>query len=528
MTASSSTLKELFRLSFSEPVTWLSGKSQENRTVNWVSLEVHDVQPGDLLLLPASQVDDRILIRAQRLNAAAVLCLGNLPEDEVSLPEGFPIVVATEERDIRNAQRMLLTILINQRATLMERGVRIHNQLSQLAAQGTGLEGLAGVMGDISGRGILVQDKRLQILAERPSPALVAIWEDVLKQLTNPDSLPEVLRDRKQAGRQSILLTQNIPGNLARIVTPITVGEVARGYLSLIGLSGELDTLDQLVAEQGALVCAIEMARTKAVREAEKRLRGDLLTALLEENLPPRDARLWAQTMGLDLSQAHSALRFSWDGPSPPSRRRLETLVNGEIARQDLKVILSPMGSEVICFCQVPFEAGRPETALAFAQAVMDQELREFPEVQARCGIGTPARDLSEWRTSFRQAGQALEMARRLGERKPLYFSDLSVYRLLMQIEHNPELATFQEEILGPLLAYEGGQELIRTLEAYFEHNGNLSQSADALFIHRNTLIYRMERIAGITNLDLDKPETRLAVQLALHIYRMMGSSRGG
>ena len=157
----------------------------------------------------------------------------------------------------------------------------------------------------------------------------------------------------------------------------------------------------------------------------------------------------------------------------------------------------------------------------------MDQELREFPEVQARCGIGTPARDLSEWRTSFRQAGQALEMARRLGERKPLYFSDLSVYRLLMQIEHNPELATFQEEILGPLLAYEGGQELIRTLEAYFEHNGNLSQSADALFIHRNTLIYRMERISGITNLDLDKPETRLAVQLALHIYRMMGSSRG-
>ncbi len=527
MTASSSTLKDLFRLSFSEPVTWLSGKSQENRTVNWVSLEVQEIQPGDLLLLPASQVDDRILAHAHQFNAAAVLCLGDLPKLQFSLTDDLPLVIAAEETDIRAAHRMLLTILINQRATLMERGVRIHNQLSQLAAQGTGLEGLAGVMGDISGRGILVQDKRLQILAERPSQALAAIWDDILRQLSDPESLPDVLRDRKQAGSQSILISQNIPGSLARIVTPITVGEVARGYLSLVGLSGELDTLDQLVVEQGALVCAIEMARTKAVREAEKRLRGDLLTALLEENLPPRDARLWAQTMGLDLSQAHAALRFSWDSPSAPSRRRLETLVNGEVAQEDVKVIISPMGSEVICFFQVPFTAGRPETALAFAQAVLDQELKEYPDALARCGIGTPARDLSEWRTSFRQAGQALEMARRLGEHKPLYFSDLSVYRLLMQIEHNPELATFQEEILGPLLAYDGGQELIRTLEAYFEHNGNLSQSAEALFIHRNTLIYRMERIAGITSLDLDKPETRLAVQLALHIYRMMGIKRG-
>jgi PucR family transcriptional regulator, purine catabolism regulatory protein len=283
-----------------------------------------------------------------------------------------------------------------------------------------------------------------------------------------------------------------------------------------------------LVAEQGSLVCAIEMARTKAVRETEKRLKGDLLTALTQENLSPRDARLWAQTMGLDMGMAHTALRFAWDAPSPPSRRRLETLVNGELARQASKAIVSQMGTEVICFCQVQSNEARPAVAFELGRGVIQQALRENPDIPARCGIGTPASDLSEWRVSFRQAGQALDMARRLGENKPLYFPDLSVYRLLLQIEHNPELIAFQEEILGPLLAYDGGLELIRTLEAYFEHNGNLSQTAEGLFIHRNTLIYRMERIAGITNLDLDKPETRLAVQLALHIHRMKGSARAG
>jgi purine catabolism regulator len=527
MSTPSPSLSELIRLSFTEPATWLTGSRDTTNAFNWVATSLEEARPGDILVVSQENVDNGLLAESGNKRLAALLVLGNPDLDGKIIPDGLAIIALEAELEARAAQRDLLTILINQRAMLMERGVRIHGQLSQLAAQGEGLDGLARAMGDITGRGILVQDKRLQILAQRPSPALVSIWEDILRQLDTPESLPELLRDRKEAGRHPLVITQDMPGSLARLVVPITVGEMARGYLSLVGMPGELDALDHLVAEQGALVCAIEMARAKAVREAEKRLTGNLLTALLEENLSPRDARLWAQSMGLDLHQAHVALRFAWDGPSPPSRRRLETLVNGEVTRIGLRVVVNAMGAEVICFCQVPLGRNRPEIALAFAQSVLDQEMREFPDTNARCGVGTAAQDLSEWRTSFRQAGQALEMARRLGEIEPLFFSDLSVYRLLMQIEHNPELIAFQEEILGPLLAYEGGAELIRTLEAYFEHNGNLSQAAEALFIHRNTLIYRMERIAGITDLDLDKPETRLAVQLALHIYRMTGSTRG-
>jgi purine catabolism regulator len=410
----------------------------------------------------------------------------------------------------------LLTILINQRSYLMERGVRIHAQLSQLEAEGVGLNGLAQAMSEISGRGVLVQDKRLQLLSESPSSTLFSIWMDVLSHLSVKKNLPEILHDRKKAGQQNLILSQLIPGGLERLITPIVVGGVARGYLSLVGMEGEFDFLDHLVAEQGALVCGVDMARTKAVREAEKRLKGDLLSAVLSDDLTPRDTHLWVESMGLNLTQSHAVLRFAWDGEAPPSLRRLETLVNGEITRQNVKVILEAVGSEVICVCQ------SKDAALKLAEAVLEHAKEEYPDIPARCGVGAPVDDLSQWRDSFRQAGQALEMARRLRNRKPLYFPDLSVYRLLLQLEYHPELQAFKQEILGPLLAYEGGGELLRTLEAYFESNANLSQAADALFIHRNTLIYRMERIAEISGLDLDKTETRLAVQLALRIHRMM------
>jgi purine catabolism regulator len=277
-----------------------------------------------------------------------------------------------------------------------------------------------------------------------------------------------------------------------------------------------------LIAEQGASVCAVEMARAKAVREAEKRLKGDLLTALLQENLSPRDANLWVETMGLDLTQAHVALRFTWDTPEPPSLRRLETLVNFEVPNRDLKAIIRSIEAEVVCFCQIPPETGRPEQALQLGEAILQRAVQEYPGKTIRCGIGMVASELKYWRNSFRQAGQALQMSHRLGVDKALYYPDLSVYRLLLQLEHHPDLLAFKEEILGPLLKYEGGGELIHTLEAYFEHNGNLSKTAESLYIHRNTLIYRMDRITEISGLDLAHEETRLAVQLALRIHRMM------
>jgi purine catabolism regulator len=182
------------------------------------------------------------------------------------------------------------------------------------------------------------------------------------------------------------------------------------------------------------------------------------------------------------------------------------------------------MGSELVCFCQDSPEVKRPEQALALGKAVLEQGAREHPQVPCRCGIGARALSLDRWRTSFREAGQALELARRLGKKAPLYYPELSVYRLLFQLEYSPEIITFQEEMLGALLEHDGASELIHTLETYFEYNSNLSQAAEALFIHRNTLIYRIERIQAITNLELDNPEERLATQLALRIYRMLGN----
>lgn len=524
MALSPTDLKTLLRLAFADQITWLSPIRAETPLVRWVCSTLTRVQPGDLLLVAGAELGSDSILKASHTGASAVLVLNNV-EEQVDFTESpLPVVLHHSADDIREIEKLLSTILINQRAALMERGVRIHTQLAQIEAEGGGLSRLVEGIAELSGRGVVIQDKRLAAVAHAASPVLSAIWDELLPQLSSLKSLPDQLQNRKQAGHQAVILTQTLPGNIARLVTPIVVGEVARGYLSLVGFPNDFDPLDQVVAEQGAMVCAVEMSRAKAVREAEKRLKGDLLTALIHENLSPRDARLWAQSMSINLDTPHAALRLSWDSPDSPSRRRLETLVNGELAAQDFKATLSQMEQEIVCFCQETPQVERPLTTLALARSVIKQGAEEYPEYPIRCGVGSPAADLSTWRDSFRQAGQALVMANRFQEDKPLYFPDLSVYRLLMQIEHNPELSKFEQEILSPILATENASELLHTLETYFEHNGNLSQTADALFVHRNTLLYRMNRIAGIAGLDMEDPDTRLALQLALICHRMLDS----
>lgn len=89
--------------------------------------------------------------------------------------------------------------------------------------------------------------------------------------------------------------------------------------------------------------------------------------------------------------------------------------------------------------------------------------------------------------------------------------------RLLRDLSRSPDLAPFAE-LVRPLSDHdrERGGGLIRTLSVYFEAGANASEAADRLFLHRNSLLYRLERIHQLTGLNPKDPDARLALQLGL------------
>src|SRR5512145_1593993 len=239
MSAPTLALKDLFRLAFSGPVVWLAGDPTARPNINWVVFSVEEALQGDVLVLSAAADLADAIQQARAQGVSVVLISGDVSLPEESIPPGLSVVAVPGQYNPQVTQRALLTILINQRAALMERGVRIHAQLSQMAAEEHGLAGLVSAMTDMTGRGIIVQDKRLAVLAERAPAELKPAWEQTLKQVTMLDSLPEMLRDRKLAASHNATIEQELGEGLARLIAPITVGGMARGYLSLVGQIGD-------------------------------------------------------------------------------------------------------------------------------------------------------------------------------------------------------------------------------------------------------------------------------------------------
>ena len=513
-------LGELVRLAFPAGTPSPAGPYRD-RAVKWVVMAGEGVKPdaGDLVLCGGGAASRSELAAWSRRGVAGLVALpAAIPSPEDT---DLPVVVLPKSSSLRDIQQACLELIVNRQSYLMERGARIYRELAHHAVEGSGLEIMAKVMQDLTGKSVLVQDKRLKPLAQAVSPALKDAWPGVLDYMGAWSHLPEGLRDRRQAALGG-WRDQTLPDGLKRLLCPIVAKGMARGYLSLVGGADELDSLDQLVVEHGAAACALEMAKAKAVSDAEKRARGDFVDSVITGALPLEEMVRWAQRINYDVEPPHAALVWRWaETAQAPSLRRLETIVNQSVAQLAQGTLVRPHGNEIVAFCAVT-DLGRPQAALTLAQTVQDAAFDEYPDTALFCGIGRSVSEVLEWKDSYREAAQALLMSIRLHEQRPLHFGDLSVYRLLFQLENSPELENFCRETLGPLLDYAGNGDLLETLEAFCERLGNLSQTAERLFIHRNTLLYRMERIAQLTGLDMNNPDTRLAVHLALKVRKMI------
>ena len=88
---------------------------------------------------------------------------------------------------------------------------------------------------------------------------------------------------------------------------------------------------------------------------------------------------------------------------------------------------------------------------------------------------------------------------------------------LLARLASSPDLAPFRA-LVEPLADHdrERRSDLVRTLRVYFAAGANASEAADRLYLHRNSLLYRLARIEALSGLDLKSPEARLALQLGL------------
>ena len=161
------------------------------------------------------------------------------------------------------------------------------------------------------------------------------------------------------------------------------------------------------------------------------------------------------------------------------------------------------------------------------AEAVLRELQAGLPGHTFEVGRSRPAHDPLELPRAGNEALLAANVAGGEPDAPVLAFEETGAYRLLLSAmsEDPAELQRFYAETVEPLVAYDEQYEtdLVQTVEAFLDNDGNVAGTAQKLFTHRHTIRYRLERVRELSGLDVGSTDGREKLSLGLKAMRVLG-----
>ena len=402
----------------------------------------------------------------------------------------------------------------------LERAIFLQRELSQTAFDAPGMGPLAERLADLVNRPVMVLDPALRPLA-------TSRWPEELQ----PDG------GWFDDGQREVWWRRGQDGGGRPVLAPIAVGSHFGGYLAVWDGTAPLDEIDARAIEHAATIFALEMLHERTSYELELRLKGDLLRDLSSgEQRDDRDVNRMLADLGYTIAGPwrFAQVHASWRRPAshPSARWRDEVQVpQARLYPAVQRICLQVVGAAAV----VPWRSGflmllpaTPENLardLDVAADLLDRVHAAAesvgPGARVHLAVSSPVRTTRELGHGLDEAEQALELARRLNiADRPLAFEHLGVYRILLDGGGSQHRHDFVEDALGPLSRYdaEHGTALVTTLRAYVEADYNAKETARRLYVHPNTLAYRLRAIRRLLGGDPARGDLRLTVELALKL----------
>ncbi|MDP2948446.1 MAG: PucR family transcriptional regulator ligand-binding domain-containing protein [Chloroflexota bacterium] len=535
----------------------VAGKAGLDRPIRWVDImEVPDAAAwlrGDELLLTTvyaikDQLDAQLsLVRElHRVGAAALAIkpgrfISAIPKEVIVLANelGFPVIELALDTPYVDIVTPILRAILDERSDQLAAALRIHKDLTAVLLSGGGLQALADTLAAIIRRPVFLRDAGLSVVAASSWGASDDL--NRVRALQDSISCPAVLDRLRAGGTLDATVREGKPvrvppfpdlDSAGQLIMPVFAGGQILGQIVAVEMGEGFREQDSIALEHAAAIAGLELMRLRAVYEAEGRLARDLFEDMLAGKIgSPSTIEHRARFVGWDLSSSFVPMVIDVDGFEQYCRdRRLDEpaiqdlkrwllhVVTPELTSLDPKAVIVNRSDSITALLHLS-QADSKQRTLDVATSITRRVAASIPGLTVSVGIGTHASDLADVAESHTRAQQAVRAARAArGSGSVLHYNDLGLYRLLLPMAGSRDLREFCRDALEPLLASDRdeGTEYVKSLRYFLAHNGNLNGAARALFVHRNTLRHRLERIGALLKADLSDNETRLRLQLAL------------
>ncbi len=414
----------------------------------------------------------------------------------------------------------------------METFMQHQQELVKHTLEDEGFARISEFLSNMMNCSILLFDRFFHLTSEWFRPGDEQLREPILQ------TIQRERRDIRTNRLTEIWLTENDhpPIGLWRVTA---TGDTL-GYLGIVLPKDRLDIVLRMTLNHALNVYAVQFIKQKLVLDVREQVKDSFFNQLFVEKLEDKGKILeYANLLNWNISEPHSIGLFAFEFDKTKEQHQSANLLEEDakktwlwerirdyISRREPGILFTRKDGYYMAI--VPQQKSSNEFWKAFYQRILKLLQTETGHISVYIGISQESRQIEDYYLCYKQAQKTLAiLCSRFPDKGYMLFNQLGSYSVLYHLGDPMVVPLFLKTYLDPLLQYGKNRDLFDTLRVYLLTNGNITETSNALYIHRSSLKYRLDKIRQLMDMDIDNAEERFNLMLAYKLFDLFGEKGG-
>lgn len=438
-----------------------------------------------------------------------------------------PVIEVPRDMAFINLANPLMKKVVNAQNQKLEFNKAMNEKFLEIQIEGGGFQEICAVLGEMLGCVILVADHRQMLLGCYPEGEGAERW--LAKNAYEDTTIQKQLKEYVEKSKDEIVAAS--AGEWEIRAMGIYVKNKCNGFLYAVGLKGKFDEMSEIALRQAGVYLALEFSKKGLVEQTEYYQDNNFFFDLISGNIQTEEDAV-KRARGLKWpSFSYILVVGDIDEFEKVIRNKTEAEVN--IFKDEIMQI----HKDVLRRHRQCFFVGNKSDSFhcLFTKDIEKSEiLKCMKEIQRQIyknygawitiGVSTEIFSYHDFIMAYKKARTAITIGKKRGKREICFIEDLRLEEAFFEMAKMDIFREFVDETLLELKMHDEkyGTPFLETLKTLAEHHGARKETAETLFLHRNTLAYRIRRIEQLTGADLNDPDVLFQVNLAMKILAYM------
>lgn len=532
------TIKGLLKINLLKEAKIIAGNSGTEKIVSGITImeapDIADwVKGGELILTSLYTLnklsDDEkkeIIDNLYKKNISAICFKKRNSEDEtpqilIELGNKYkiPIILLPKEIPFIDIMNPIMGEIFNSQMIKLKYYKNVHERFTQLSLQNSDIDSVILTLSKIIKNPVAIYDKKLSCITTTDERIIdfsiieesYGIYKDSSKHINY--------------SRQRVKYNNLDNEELTQVLVPIDTVNNTRVYLVVCEKNERLKELDYIAIESAATVICLELVRQFSVAQVEKKFKNDLIDDMLSGSIKnKKELQERASLIGLNLNHKYIVCTIRLNDNSDIFDLKQEII--GDYIPNSFTRSRS---SEVIMLIDINEYLKECNILVKKIKNIFYDLQRKIKSIDKNenitVGISNIINSMGSISKAYEESKEALELGYLMnGNGCIMSFTELGIFRILCNFKDRGELEKYIPEELKLLIEYDKNNnlELTKTFEIFLNNNRNASKTSKDMYIHHKTVIYRIEKIKSVTELDFTDYEKMLEIEVGFKIINMM------